>query len=434
MINWSDYGKLVAVYRGDGQLRFSGDKANCSFELVQFTNGNLFALCQVSKSIGLEQTPVELTGKTEDGRNLTFSGKLRITHLEADKIVVLGQFVTVSDGLSAGAPNRFTFGVTNMFLPARQLSLEVGDHAIVIRRVSKHSEIVRAVKASNGTDVTCEILVQADSTSDREAIKKTIDDLCLLLTLAFGYRVAWLYYHLTTLEEQPIESFHGNAITGRFVCLPLIDVRSPPQITRFVEAAYEHLQKAEEYWELRKAVDAYTDAKAEGVFLEARALQLVVVMEHLRSRYLVQEQKTFILQPPEVFDRSIEPFRKAVLGILAYEYPDVDQDRLAMMASHVQGLNWYPFSCALSEICVSVGLSVNSRERRRFVNIRNGLVHQFAFPSDYGTPWDRFSFVMTFIGKVLLAILKYDGVYFDWTKLDQGEGKMKVRLKLTAGS
>jgi len=81
MINWSDYGKLVAVYRGDGQLRFSGDKANCSFELVQFTNGNLFALCQVSKSIGLEQTPVELTGKTEDGRNLTFSGKLRITHL-----------------------------------------------------------------------------------------------------------------------------------------------------------------------------------------------------------------------------------------------------------------------------------------------------------------------------------------------------------------
>ncbi len=156
-------------------------------------------------------------------------------------------------------------------------------------------------------------------------------------------------------------------------------------------------------------------------------------MEHLKARYLSQKNKEFILNPPETFDDSVEGLIDVVKHVLVYKFSDIelDKDKLEMMANHVKGLNWFPFSRALSEMCNHIGLQTNSRERRRFINIRNELVHRFRFHPDYGSAWQQFSYLMDFIGKILLVILKYDGHYYDWTKLDAGRTEMRVKLDIT---
>jgi len=92
-------------------------------------------------------------------------------------------------------------------------------------------------------------------------------------------------------------------------------------------------------------------------------------------------------------------------------------------------LNWFPFGRALSEICKSIGMPTNMSERRRFIDIRNELVHRFKFHPNHGSPWDQFAYLMTFLGKIFLTILKYDGHYYDWTKLGQGETEMRKKLE-----
>ena len=224
-----------------------------------------------------------------------------------------------------------------------------------------------------------------------------------------------------------MESFHGSAITKPLSNLSLI---APEDTIEFLKNVYPTLSEQKEPWKLQKAIDAYTDAKVDGDFLEARALKLVILLEHLKACYLKGKNKEFILNPPQIFDDSVDSLIEDVKQLLVSKFPDMEQDKLKMMACHIKGLNWFPFSRALSEMCNDVGLPVNSKERRCFIQIRNELVHRFEFHTDYGSQWQQFSYLMDFIGKMLLAILKYDGYYYDWTKLEKGQAEMRTKLNL----
>lgn len=398
-----------------------------------------------------------LEGEVQDGRQLKFEDA-RILHSNANTkydesgdisssyVIISGSWVTVETTGKLEDPVTFVFALTNLTLVGtdsyvtqnpdgsgqarRQQSLRLGQREVVIRPLPDYEETIRELEASHGIAVSCKLLITACSVEQTDEAIRLADDLCLLLTLARGCRVEWLCYDVVDSADRVLRSYHRNAITKPWGSLQLIATIPPEDTKRFLEAAYTHLREVEDYWEFRDAVGVYTDGKAEGDFLESRALKLAVAIEHLVGHYLIRTDKVHIL-PPEEFESALPQLISMFKPRLQETFVSAGAEQIEMMANHVQAFNWYPFRRALRELCAAIGLPVGSKERGRFKDIRDELVHRASFHPRYGTPWEQYSFMMTFIGKILLAILGYDGYYYDWTKPPGWIGKdMEMRVKL----
>jgi hypothetical protein len=64
------------------------------------------------------------------------------------------------------------------------------------------------------------------------------------------------------------------------------------------------------------------------------------------------------------------------------------------------------------------------------VKVRNSLVHEATFWKGKGAPsqFEQYVFLVTVIGRVLLATLRYQGEYFDWCGASDGNGPRKAIL------
>ena len=258
-----------------------------------------------------------------------------------------------------------------------------------------------------------------------------VEDVCLLLTLACGCRVNWLFYDVTDLSGASLRSHHRDAITKPFGTLRLISSEPPEDIASFLERSYPIYKSEFDRWELNKAIEAYNDAKIETDYLEFRALKLVVVMEHLRGRYAKEQGKVNVF-PQETFDARLVVLKETVKKSVQQWLPEAAAAQIEMLTNSVEGMNWYPFRRAIKEMYCEVGLQVSSRDRGRFVDIRNELVHRMDFPGNRDSDWRHYQFLMNLIGKTLLAILRYDDFYLDWTTgaTEPWRTEMQMRTKL----
>lgn len=457
MTDLNEYGKLLRIYKGSGVLHLNdGSELGCHFELAQVSDGRLYALCQIAEADvhkGMDEEAVTLSGEVDDGRMLTFEDLMVVRNefkysqgTASRHVTVRGKQVSVSDRALPQGPVCFRFALTNLtFLGTEsytimrpnggtfnglQMSLTLDGFEVTIRPANGYEDIIRGLKATRGVDVTCEAIVTTDSVEKRDTVVRAVEDLCLLLTLARGCRVEWLYFDAATPDDKVFKSYHRSAITKAFGTLRLIATDPAQDTLDFINKAYPNLRAQKRLWELRKAVDAYTDAKVEGDYLELRGLKMAVAMEHLKGRYLSQCGKVHILEP-KTFDGAVDSLVKLIRWALPAVFPEVEARQIEMMANHARGFNWYPFGRALAELCSHLGLKANSNERRRFKEIRDELVHRVAFHQNLGSAWEQYTFMMTFVGKVLLAILSCDGYYYDWAKPPGWVGKdMEMRVKL----
>jgi len=455
------YGKVFRQYTGSGLLELGGSAPiECRFELVQTVAGRLVALCERDdRKLYLSPSDAKgaLKGAIDDGRLLRFEdvsvlrSNAQSTYSDSREVssshaILSGNEVTVRGHTETISPVMFVFALTNLTLlgtdsfvvttpdggehARRQQGLILGQETVVLRPLADHEEIMRELKASRGVDVSCELLVEAASAKHLDAKVELASDLCLLLTLAMGCRVEWLCYDVIDSGGDTAKSYHRNAITKRWGPLPLIPELPPQDLKYFLERTYARLHEVEKDWGFRDAVSAYTDGKQEGDFIEFRALKLAVTMEYLVGRFLAKTGGAQILAS-EDFEAKLGTVIQETQQILAATFPDATADQVEMMANHVRGFNWYTFRRALSDICNHLCLKINSKERGRFKAIRDELVHRASFDSEYGTHPEQYLFMMTFIGKILLGILGYDGYYYDWTKPRGWIGEdMEMRVKL----
>jgi len=442
VFNLSELGKIFRIHSGSGKLCFGANRElNCNFKVAQLSDARLYASCEIltsDPSIDVGQKVESLSGRTDDGTHLDLQQLLAVsTRISSsakgasEEILFLGKELTVSDGAFPEGSVTFKFFITNLTIGNldQELSLTLDGFAVTVHRVPSYDQIVGGLKAIQ-VDVTCEALVRADSIEQRDTILQLMMRLCLLLTLARGCRVEWIGYEVMTVAGQVFESFHKNAVTKPYGTLHLIGLLPAQDTLDFVSTTYPALTRCEQQWELRKAIDAYTDAKVEVDFLEFRALKMAIVMEHLKGRYLTQQNRVYLINPTK-YQQHEESIIRFVEWVLRTIFPKVETEKIELMAKHAQGFNWYPFSRALAELCKSIRLRINSSERRRFVEIRNELVHRMAFHPSQGTEWEQYAFLMTFVGKTLLAILGYSGNFYDWTEPPRWIGeKMQMRKRL----
>ncbi|MBN1815673.1 MAG: hypothetical protein JXA14_27815 [Anaerolineae bacterium] len=453
----TDYGKPLKAYQGSGTLQFTdGEQLCCHFDLGQVASGELYAICQIDEADvhkGINQEPLILYGRTEDGRALKFED-IRIVRnvsnysqgTSSRHVIFRGKQATVDSSTVPHGPVVFSFLLTNLTLlgteayalhnldgstfEGLQTSWELDNFQIAIRRTRDYEDVIRSLKATHGVDVTCEAMVSADSVQQQDAVLRVVDALCVLLTLARGCRVEWISYDVVAPDGKVLTSFHrGDAITKPFGTLELIAHQPPEDTFDFISKTYPNLDVRGRSWQFREAVNLYTDAKSDQDFFELRGLKMVIIMEHLKGCYLRQHGKTHILKP-KTFDGAKSSLVNVVRWTLPALFPEAREDQLDMMANHAQGFNWYPFRRAISDLCASTGLDFRSSERGRFVNIRNELVHRVEYSPEHGDSWAQYCFLMTFVGKVLLAILGYDGHFYDWTTCADAQTKSDMRTKL----
>jgi len=451
------YGRPVREYEGVGSLRSGNNRTlPCHFSIIQAPRGQIYAGCEMDTPglfTGLDETIERLEGYLDDGRDIVAEVAMvtntEMIHVPGEihqRVTLYCTSLLVESDDAPQGPVIFKFALSNLILVGTrgyvlergggaeehrlELTLAVDGFEVTIRPVDEYKSVVAQIRANRGNDVTCEATISTDSIGSYDTVIQLVNELCLLLTLARGCRVEWLYYDVITSDGKVVRSFHRSAITKSFGTLELVASDPPEDTVDFVQRGYRVLRAKESKWQLRKAILTYTDAKIEGDYLEMRGLKMAVALEHIRGRFLTLRNRVNILSP-NTFDRVVGSLVSAIRWLLPALFPTAKGDQLDLMAEHARGLNWYPFSRALSDLCGELGLQVNSRDRRRFLNIRNALVHTADFHPKLGSAWEQYSFMMTFVGRILLAILEYDGYFYDWTRKPGWAGRYSnLRVKL----
>jgi len=434
-------GNIVREYAGDGTLKTATEgRVACSFRLVQMANGSIYADCRA------EDDPHVVFGKLKPGTNAEFAGTTDNGYQVNAKGIILsatlsGRRTTEPAATSARvrllceasvsvsahdvlAPASAQFSLVNFEFTGTQgftivhgdgsksmglqLPLELGDRVVTLRRVDDYDEVLRALRAIRGVDVTCHATMPISSLDDLHDAREVVDTLCKLLTLARGTQVVWINCDVRSISGQVTKSCLRDAVTKRFGTLSTIGPDERKRTKAFVEAAFPRVAEVNDLWNLHAVVTTLTDAKSEGDCLESRALKLAVCIEMLRARFLDRQDRLAILDT-EAFNSALPEIRKRLRGVLQEVLGETNGLALELMANNAAGMNHYPFRRALREMCEEVGLNLSSARRGLLVNLRNTLVHEGRLDPERGGFWSQFKTLSDFVGDFLLAAFGFDG-------------------------
>ena len=294
----------------------------------------------------------------------------------------------------------------------RRIRLRLGEFDVVVEHHPDTEAVLEELKITRGIAVTAEAILTA--TPDQvAAADEVMRRLCHLLTLGQGETVSWIYRDSVDADGQIVATFCSNAITKPYAAShTLIDDND---LCAFVQATFGAWEDAEARWEIRNAILAYTDAKIEIDYLESRALKMAVVIEHLKRVYLERTKREFTI-PTDVFMAKVADLRSRVMAVLKELYAGQSGEALSNVLAGLRGLNRTSFKSALKGVAAELRLAPDKKSLDRLVLIRNQIVHTMQFSKDVEVePIGQYSVLMEFAGRALLAALRYDGRYYDWS-------------------
>lgn len=499
MNGFRDYHKSIKTHFGSGQLILQGgDVMNCFFKFSQYADGSMRLDCSVPTNGIVQVSPNrsgpisvgllgEFTGMTDEGlglevtRAFVIGRRFSLESRRAENQNENGTEDAADDensqrpmGAEAGVRMEFglalsvvsavvgksgqlsfkhlRYGLTNLsFEPSEfdsiapenesirkavQLPLEIEGLRLALRPVANYDEVLAALAATHGVDVTCEAIVPVESlvglSSPEELgeVDNKINRLCTLLTLATGTRVRRYGLDFVGDNGEVVMSFLQQAVTSRFKPHPFPQPVAAENLKVFVEQAFPLLPQMEQLWGIEEVISSYIDAR-EGNLLTAIGVKLSVCMEILKAHFLKRSLSKDYVVPDKLFSRALnkglrEKLRQALRESLCEARTEAQKENFddefifnaveAMIkAGKPKELNRRPFSDVLGEMCESVGFEVSEDERNRFVRIRNFLVHEGTFPDTLGEPHQQCQFLNDFVGGFLLAIFGVRSNEFDAT-------------------
>lgn len=431
----SHYGSPVCSYDGRGTLHLhSGTPVACSFEAGQLSNGDVLLLSGTPSDVWSTDAADRFTGQTADGRTIDAELDLTINVLGTDSGVPLGTYfahcvVKLRAQLATSRPvasHRYSlvnlrFFGTSPFTehnvsgqPVRHawhLDLRLpdprGEIAVHIEPLHDYSRVATEIATTRGIAVTSEAVVDTAMLPSGVDADAMMDDLCLLLSVARGTRVQWIYRREFDSSGQEIGATHISHITRRFQGLEPLDHR--PQgcadTKRFLEGAYAALPEATRNYELRRAlVPAYTDARSEDDALEMRGVKLAVVSEMIKAQH---------------GGAGAVPIARPWTSAWLRSWPRLWRQR-----------RYRKFGTALRDACRAAGYRPSKSVINDFVACRNRLIHAGRFRSDPAAPDPRcrfadaaseYMFMLSFVDRFFLHLLRYKGPFIDWAKYPQHE-------------
>jgi hypothetical protein len=280
-----------------------------------------------------------------------------------------------------------------------------GAITVYVEPLANYSQLAQTISTTRRVAVTCEAAIDAATLPAGLDPDDVVSDVCLLLSVARGTLVQWLYRR-DMASSGEIASHHVSHITRRFQGMEPLDHRPPRRADtkRFIEGAYAALPGVSQTYGLsRGLVLAYVDARSEDDALEMRGVKLSVLAEMIKA----QHQGSISIP-------TAAPWTWARLRALPQRLRNPGHPR---------------FATALRSACRSAGYSPSRSVIDDFVASRNRLIHAGRFRSDPVAPLAcRFSsqageymFMLSFIDRFFLRLLGYSGPFIEWSRYPQHE-------------
>ena len=430
----SNYGTPIRSYEGTGTLRLrSGATLECSFEAGQYPNGDVLVLTVTPQHVWGADEADGFTGRTPSGDSLDAELDIPINVLGDSPGRPSGTYFAhraktlriCSSSAAAVATHRygivnFRFFGTNTLVehdaserPVRhgwhldlRLPDERGPVAVDIDPLHGYSAISTELITIRETAVTCEAVIDVATLPPQVNPDAVVTDLCLLLSVARGTLVQWLYRRDLDASGAEVGTTYFSHITRRYQGLEPLDHRplAREHTKRFVEGAYARLPAASRMYELRHTLlPAYLDSRSEDDYLEMRGVKVAVVAEMIKAQH---GGAAVVL--------SAKPWTIAWLR---------SWSQRLRQRRHRQ------FASALREACRAAGYYPSRSTINDFVASRNRLVHVGRFRADPRAPRSsrfedsvaEYAFMMTFLDRFFLRLLGYSGPFLDWSRYPEHE-------------
>lgn len=462
-IDLDRYGRILHSYSGLGALILSDNESyRCRFTVGQTNTGMVVLLCDFIDDLGITAwlQPARFQGVTNDGQEIALApDDLFDLPWLADEpsvdpargFAAWGSYhvkqltVRSADDL---APTIYRFGVTNLLLDNAEWHLALSGYeltlpattipprpsrVVTIRFLDRDRKRREAIAALRGTDVIAEIEI-ATLGEDFEFATSLVDDLCWLLSIARGTKIAWAYASACTDDNRLVFRQHRDAVSRPYTPFATADTkeradRADRAITkRFVESSWAtYLEKAALYRLHDGPITMWLEARMEGDSLQVRGIKLVVLLELLKSSFMHQPNPKigeFLLRggPKLKLDKAL---RKAARDHFAD--PDGTGQVTQDVISNLGGVTRTPFKTILKGLLDELGIYPTADEWHFIIGARNTLVHEALFPSEI-KPSDvwalaaprterahEFFRLLGFLDRIMLRLVGYDGPYIDWS-------------------
>ncbi len=421
------FGTVIRSYKGKGRIIVE-QAYSIIFELFQVADGNIYINCEPDRIVPVFdfQTVVKIVGETDDGKVIVAEGNIYNIEIISMRIQILIKKVQIGE-LSKEIENAsVVFKITNLKIN-KDYKFNIDGYSISIIRESNYNDTIKSLSVSRSVEVTCSVVFKEISINDIDNIIKVMDNLCILLTLAKGCNINWIFYDVSKSDSY-FFSRHENRITKQYGILRLIATEPTEDLVNYINETYKSFLKLYDILELDRTITEYTDAKIETDYLEFRALKQVVTLEQIKSDFLSKVVNREFIVSNEIFKNNIDTLKKIVKEKLNEIFDNDDTSSFELMTNHLDGLNYYPLRRAIHEMCKYYNIKISKKEIHRFINIRNSLVHRVKFDDKYGEPWYQYCFLMTFVGKILLSILGYTGYFLDWTNPATYEYEARIKI------
>lgn len=430
------YGVPLETYSGEGILTLSTEQqVKCRFVASQPENGKVILLC-VSEEVLWELVIGEsdissFSGMTHDGLNVETLGNiyetpyLPHTRPAESTCIALNANLKVSRSSEPSCCRR-TFILVNLAGITDSLSFLFLERRILIRSMEENQVNLKRLSAFRDVLPTAELEFEASTSIESDI--ELVNEICYLLSIAVGTKVQWIAHTDWISTNDWIARCHyGLQVTKGYVPLPLIDLRRGSKLLGIflgVVGSQDRVRERNLAGLTHAVIDTYLDAKAEGDFLQARALKLVIAVEMLKAEF----QSARDISPLGILENDygylLKPIKDAVRG--AIRDKTTSTQRL-IIYSNLGGLNRTTFKEQLRELLAALDLEYCDNDLTRFVASRNKLVHEGRFYCEkasnqdkdrilpFDTPSKEWFWLLHFVDRIILKASGYSGPYLNWT-------------------
>ncbi len=425
------YGTPLQSYRGTGQLTLStSHKLKCQFVAGQLENGKTVMLCATSDPflnlITRFASPQSFAGRTDEGYSVDVDQIVSETPY-LPEATAQGSNVALRIGhLHISKPGRrvprlLTFLLTNLSRVRSDVPFTFAGITFQLHPLEDLSNSLARLEVMRGVLPTVEL--RAMTRVPLAQVTDAVDEVCYLLSIAVGTKVQSIAVTEATAKGEWLSRHHYSRVTKRYGPLSVLDP-SNSGVEGFLHSSSDGFTHAKEQVGLTgAAIDTYLDAKAEGDFLQVRALKLVVAVEMLKAGYLDRIGSSGLILAEDEFEDRRRQLKKAIKTAL----DDLTPHQRKSVYGNLRGLNRDAFEAQLQRLCTAIRMPLESDDLRRFVVSRNKLVHEGHFYCEKPTERERakvaplpsvtheWFWLLHFVDRLFLRAVGYEGPYIDWS-------------------
>lgn len=404
-----------------------GARLDCSFALQQYGDGKLVLDCvcddpssgwQLFASNSLKS----IQGQTEDGQYLASHGRITWLQLDGHRCTLRAQTLVLGDGSLRSAAHRFT--LTNMIFPdsernclPRPVTLVVGGLPVTVHPVEQYVERVAVLQSMRSVHATAWLSIDG-SLTPTEAIQ-VASDISYSLSIVQGHKVNWIDHAGLDVLQRPIWCSLEDRVTKNYTSLPVnrFDGNHRPLPLAASSTCYPKVRELEERYKWGgRVIDAWLDARAEGDYIEARALKFVVVLETLRSIALRDQPPRRHLAEPQwsAFMAHMVPAAREFLA----NQLECSRDLQSALTNprKWEDLNRKSFRADIVATFRLLGIQESQRNIELFVSCRNKIIHEGRFRCQAESesvasetdapkkPSEEYLFLASFVDRAILQV------------------------------